>query len=140
MKQLCKLISESEEFFMRQYYDNGTYLVNQDHPYFEGIPGSYFDIDSEFSINGEGDRTTFSVGYYGGHYPEFAPKITVEADMEDGIVYFNPTISMPPCSSEDLDYGDSFLYLADMYKEAAQFATYLIKNPLNTEYYYDEEE
>jgi hypothetical protein len=47
---------------------------------------------------------------------------------------------MPPCSSEDLDYADSFLYLARMYEDAAQFATYLIKNPLNTEYYYDEDE
>lgn len=125
---------------MRQYYDNGTYMVNQDHPYFDSASGYYFRIDSDFYIRGEGDRTTFSVGYYGNHYPEFAPQVTVEAYMENGIVYFNPTISMPPCSSEDLDYADSFLYLADMYEDAAKFATYLIKNPLNTEYYYDDEE
>ena len=128
---------------MRQYYDNGLYVVNQDHPYFEGVStGSDFDFDFEggFSINGEGDRDKFYINYCGSLYPEFAPQMTVEAYMEDGIVYFNPTISMPPCSSEDLTYADSFEYLADLYMEAAKIATYLIKNPIETEYYYDDEE
>lgn len=124
---------------MRQYYDNGLYAVNQEHPYFSDIPGQHFYINSDFYIRGEGDKVKFSVKYYGKSHNEFAPQITVEADMENGIVYFNPTISMPPCSSSDLEYYDDFRYLSDMYKEAAEFATYLIANPLNTEYYYDEE-
>jgi len=125
---------------MRQYYDDGTCIVNQDHPYFENIPGRYFYIDSEFSIEEDGDRAEFSVKYYGDTYRKFAPRIKVEADMDNRVVYFNPAISMPPCSSEDLDYADSFFYLADMYKQAAEFATYLIKNPIHVDYYMDDED
>lgn len=125
---------------MRQYYDNGLYAVNQDHPYFEGIPsGPDFYIDSDFSITEEGDCAEFCIGCSGCRYEAFAPQISVKACMEDGVVYFTPTISMPPCSSDDLDFADSFEYLASLYMEAAKIATYLIKNPLETEYYYDEE-
>jgi hypothetical protein len=125
---------------MKQYYDNGLYAVNQDHPYFDSIPmGSEFYIANEFSIEGESSVAVIYIGYHG-LYKDFAPQMKVVATMEDGIVYFEPIISMPACSSESLEYADSFEYLADLYMEAAKIATYLIKNPLETEYYYDDEE
>lgn len=99
------------------------YDVDIMHPYFDGVPlfGNFEFVEVGGSV--------FYIKYTGG-YKEFGPKITVEADIEDGVVYFNPIIGMPNCSSLDLEYADSFEYLADRYAEATKIATYLIKNPL----------
>ena len=99
------------------------YDVDITHPYFDGVP-----VPSNFEIVEVGGSVFYIE--YTGDYKEFGPKIAVEADIEDGVVYFNPIIGMPNCSSLDLEYADSFEYLADIYMKAAKIATYLIKNPL----------
>lgn len=103
------------------------------HPYFDGVPP----LDC-MDISGHGINPVFT---YTGAYPEFGPKMTVTPDTDErGRIWFVPTIWMPKCNGDQLDYWDSFKYLADRYAEVAAFASYLMDNPLIPEQWEDEAE
>lgn len=118
---------------MKRYVESATSADDDLHPYFEGVP-----LPSCLEMTGTGLAPKFK---YVGAYPEFGPRFSVEQDKDaKGRIWFVPTISMPECNGDQLDYYDSFIYLANRYAEVAQLATYFMESPLVLEDWEDEDE
>lgn len=101
------------------------------------------------SVEGEAYHANYDMGWKGNNpvftvrsdrYKEFFPEISTHIEEEDGKAYVVPVMKFPSSiDGDDLDYADSFEYIADAVKQAAKFCTYLMQHPLDLSAWEDED-
>lgn len=66
----------------------------------------------------------------------YMPKITVDTDEDNGIVYFIPTLTFPKLDGWELDYDD-IEYFIECWQDVSRFVTQLMEFQYNPNVAYE---
>ena len=104
----------------------------------ESVEGKYSFVENSNLAN-----TAYHAGYVLSGSPEslkitakgdaeFMPEISANPEVEDGVVYYNPSIKFPEFHYDsDSMYPDTIEYYMSLWQKAAELVTALIKNPVD---------